>query len=166
MEKVPKRCSRFSDEIISKRIAEVYGSGILGDYKPWLQVGDFSSAGRGNRVLNPYTGRLHHFFADLEKDYYYLLLWSENVVDIREQFPLLPRSETEHIADALGYKHPKTPGGTTNTVMTTDFLLTIQGAEGTRNEATPLPETSAGTALSMRYGTGRSTLWPPFPYPP
>ena len=51
------------------------------------------------------------------------------MLDIREQFPLLPLSETEEIAAALGYKHPRAPGGACDEVMTTDFLLTVRGSD-------------------------------------
>jgi len=44
-------------------------------------------------------------YPTLEAKYFYLLEWADDVVDIREQFPLLPVSDTELIADEFGFKH-------------------------------------------------------------
>jgi hypothetical protein len=48
------------------------------------------------------------------------------VVDIREQFPLLPRDETMAIAKRCGFAHPADPGTKCLVVMTTDFLITVR----------------------------------------
>ena len=120
---------KITEEKIKKLIAEGRGQGEGAAYQPWLQIGNFSSTGRGSRIRDHRTGRIHHLFSELETRYYYILAWSEKVLDIREQFPLLPLSETEEIAAALGYKHPKAPGGACDKVMTTDFLLTVRGSD-------------------------------------
>lgn len=71
----------------------------------------------------------------MEADYYYILAWEYSVIDIREQFPLLPRSDTEETAYSFGYRHPKYPRTQTNEVMTTDFLITVQNEAGIHLEA-------------------------------
>src|SRR5690606_8003237 len=48
--------------------------------------------------------------------------------DIREQFPLLPQSRTEEIAEKLGIKHPHFDG--VPVVMTTDFVITLKTPNG------------------------------------
>lgn len=115
-------------------ISEGRGQGEGGDYLPWLMIGDFSSMGRGHRIKDVHTGRVHHLFSDLEASYYYLLAWADDVMDIREQYPLFPVLDTERIAETFGYKHPKAPGDRCNAVMTTDFLLTVQDGEHRRME--------------------------------
>jgi len=65
-------------------------------------------------------------FSDLERNYFYISEFYDCVVDIREQFPLLPKSETIVIANELGIKHPTNPKTNEPVVMTTDFLLTIE----------------------------------------
>ena len=124
-----RRQFKLTDEKNRKLIAEGRGQGEGAAYQPWLQIGNFSSTGRGSRIRDHRTGRIHHLFSELETRYYYILAWSENVLDIREQFPLLPLSETEEIAAALGYKHPRAPAGACDEVMTTDFLLTVRGTD-------------------------------------
>src|SRR5699024_12046965 len=52
------------------------------------------------------------------------------VLDIREQFPLLPQEETIVIAEELGIKHPADPKTGDPIVMSTDFLLTVDKGQG------------------------------------
>ena len=129
------RIRKWTSEKIEKLIQEGYGQGEGKDYKPWIQIGDFSSKGRGSRILGHKTGRVHHFFSDLESNYYYNVIWSDSVIDVREQFPLLPLSETEEIAEVLGIAHPKVPGSGISIPMTTDFLITVRNQNGTHLEA-------------------------------
>lgn len=60
--------------------------------------------------------------SDLEPNYFCLTEYSDLVVDVREQFPLLPLEETIVIAEELGIKHPTDPKIGEPIVMTTDFL--------------------------------------------
>lgn len=69
----------------------------------------FCSRGRTARGVGIKTGRLHGFLSDIECNYYYYLDISENVIDIREQYPLLPIEETILIANELELEHPKNP---------------------------------------------------------
>ncbi|AQT84734.1 Transposon Tn7 transposition protein TnsA [Paenibacillus larvae subsp. larvae] len=55
--------------------------------------------------------------------------WSEEVIDIREQFPLLPLEKTMFIAEKLGIRHPIDPKTKHPIVMTTDMLLTVRKGE-------------------------------------
>lgn len=116
----------WTEATINKRIKEGRGQGKSADYIPWIKVGEFSSRGRAHRIPDVKTGRIHHLFSDLEADYYYYLMWSDEVVDIREQFPLFPVSSTERIAQELHVKYPKDKYNDTSIVMTTDFLITIE----------------------------------------
>lgn len=115
---------------IEKWIKEGRGSGMGVDYKPWLNIQDVSSLGRSTRLKGIKTGRQHEFLSDLERNYFYLTEFSDSVVDIREQYPLLPLEETLVIADELGIKHPADSKTNEPIVMTTDFLLTVNKGEG------------------------------------
>ncbi|MGE7599604.1 TnsA endonuclease N-terminal domain-containing protein [Lysinibacillus fusiformis] len=115
---------------VEKWIKEGHGSGIGADYKPWLNIQDVSSLGRSTRLKGIKTKRQHEFLSDLERNYFYLTEYSDFVVDIREQFPLLPLEETIVIADELGLKHPTDPKTNEPVVMTTDFLLTVEKGNG------------------------------------
>lgn len=113
-----------------KMIKEGIGSGKGKDYKPWLEIQDFPSKGRVTRVKGIKTQRQHELFSDLERNYFYYLDFSDNVVDIREQFPLLPIEETMIIARELGIEHPNNPVTKEPVVMTTDFLITLKEKNG------------------------------------
>ena len=115
---------------IEKWIKEGRGSGVGSEYKPWLNIQDVASKGRSIRLKGIKTNRQHEFLSDLERNYFYLTEYSDFVVDIREQFPLLPLEETIVIADELGIKHPTDPKTHEPIVMTTDFLLTVDKGEG------------------------------------
>lgn len=93
------------------------------DYQPWLNVQDVPSRGLSSRVRGWKTGRVHHLFSKLEANYFYMLEWSPQVIDIREQFPL-PLKATVEIAAQLGYKHP--PRNKVPEVMTSDFVITVR----------------------------------------
>lgn len=116
---------KFSEEKIAQYIKEGRGQGEGRDYQPWIKPTEISSLGRGHRIAGVKTNRIHHFLSDLEARYYYILLWSDKVVDIREQFPLFPVTDTEAIAEKLAVKHPQYPDTKISTVMTTDFLITV-----------------------------------------
>ncbi|WP_249930994.1 TnsA endonuclease N-terminal domain-containing protein [Paenibacillus polymyxa] len=51
------------------------------------------------------------------------------MIDIREQFPLLPLDKTLYIAQKLGIKHPTDPKNKLPIIMTTDMLLTVKQEE-------------------------------------
>jgi hypothetical protein len=101
------------------------GQGTGSAYIPWLRVQSFSSLGDSNRTKGWKTGRRHEFMSDLENYYFYLLEWSPIVIDIREQYPLLPLISTKEVADHLGVKPPTIPNTSEMSVMTTDFLITV-----------------------------------------
>ncbi|HEV7926546.1 MAG TPA: TnsA endonuclease N-terminal domain-containing protein [Verrucomicrobiae bacterium] len=102
------------------------GQGRGADYKPWLLVQSFSSLGYSSRALSRKTGREHHLMSNLELDFFLILDLSPRVVDIREQFPLLPVAETMAIAQALGIRHPMDTRTKKPFVLTTDFLVTVR----------------------------------------
>lgn len=101
------------------------GKGTGKDYLPWLRVQDVPSKGLSTRVEGWKTKRIHHFLSQLELLYYYVLEWSRAILDIREQYPLLPLDETISIAQSCGIPHPVHPKTKKPVVFTTDFLLTV-----------------------------------------
>lgn len=112
-----------------KMIKEGRGAGIGNEYVPWLKIQDVPSLGRATRLKGIKTGRQHEFLSDMERNYFYILEYSDSVIDIREQFPLLPLEETILIANELGINHPKHPETGEFIVMTTDFLLTVDAED-------------------------------------
>lgn len=120
--------SRVSDKT---RYRQKRGTGRGKQYGPWIEVPDVSSIGRSHRVFWDKTERIHHFLSDIEELFFWICIWDEKIIDIREQFPLLPQVNTLYIAECFGYKHPAIPVKNQDIVMTTDFVITklIEGRE-------------------------------------
>lgn len=116
-----------------KRIAEGRGQGILGDYKSWLTIHDLASRGVVSRTLGRTTGRIHHTLSGLETAFLYILDASDQVLDIREQYPLLPVTETVLIAERTGIRHPRDSVSRYPYVLTTDFLITTKDGLAARS---------------------------------
>lgn len=111
-------------------ISQGYGQGSGLDYRPFFHVRDVPSLGRSRMLLGLKTGRVHHYLSDIEYKYHLLAEYEPSVVDIREQYALLPWQETQEISSALGIRHPTYPGTTTPTVMTADIVVTIRATGG------------------------------------
>lgn len=114
----------WTEKKIERLTAGGRGRGSGAEYQPWLTVSDLSSLGRSRRVWSPKTNRTHHLFSDVEYDLFLVCEWAQNVVDIREQYPL-DRALTQTVAQELRIAHPFYPGTHVPTVMTVDFLLTV-----------------------------------------
>lgn len=116
----------FDEKRIKRFTREGRGAGTGKHYKPWLTVSDVPSLGRVHRVFCPKTGREHHLLSDNEYYAFLLQWWDDNVIDIREQFPLIDRRETLEIAARCGVRHPVDPASGALWVITTDLLVTIR----------------------------------------
>ena len=75
---------------------------------PYLLVHDVPSNGLASRIWGWKTNRVHHLLSRLELIFFYMLEWCQDVIDIREQFPL-NLDETLAISDRLGVRHPRDP---------------------------------------------------------
>jgi hypothetical protein len=105
------------------KLKEGRGSGEKDLYKPWIRAHEVTGQGINNRPLGWKTGREHQLLSNLEYSVFLAFEWDDNILDIREQFPL-DQIKTINIANKLGVKHPSV--NDEPIVMTTDFLLTVQ----------------------------------------
>jgi len=119
-----KRKRHMTAEKQAEYLAAGRGQGFGEEYVPWLKIQDVASQGRVSRIDSWKTGRTHHFLSDIEKHYFYLLEWADDVVDIREQYPL-KLDVSLRVAGELGIMHPRDPKTKENIVMTTDFCITL-----------------------------------------
>lgn len=102
------------------------------NYIPWIKTRD-CFRGDGTRHLIPdlyHTKRIIHLMSNIEKDVYYTLRSNINVIELFEQFPLLPLGKTEELCDKYDIRHPNHPWKKNNIVMTTDFLIMVKGKDG------------------------------------
>lgn len=118
------KCRMPSVKIVQSWIDKGYGQGEGKDYTPFLYVRDVPSSGRSRMLLGLKTGRIQHYLSDVEFFHHILAEFSPQVIDIREQYALLPWGETQEIARKLGFRHPTYPGTRTPIVMTSDLVLT------------------------------------------
>jgi len=115
---------------IDRWIRQGYGSGERESYLPWLRIQDVPSRGVSKLVPGTTVKRGHHLLSKLEFLLFLYFDFSHHVIDIREQYPLLPLAETLSAADQLSIHHPVYPGTTTPVVLTIDFLLTLKKSTG------------------------------------
>jgi hypothetical protein len=118
-----------------KRWSQGRGQGSGAAYQPWLIVQSFPSKGEANRHRGWKTHRVQHFLSILERKFFYVLEWSTRVTDIREQFPLWPVASTLEVANHIGVKHPTDPNTKQEEIMTTDFVITVQDGDQSREIA-------------------------------
>jgi hypothetical protein len=121
--KMPSRRKRLTEDAIKRKLKAGFGSGFGPNYKPYLLVTDVPSRGTCTIIYGWKHGREHHLLSRLERNYFYVLEWDDQVTDTREQFPLTPISSTLEIARELGIRHPSVHRSPI--MMTTDFLLTL-----------------------------------------
>jgi hypothetical protein len=109
------------------KIKQKRGQGTGADYNPWIHIQEVSSLGT-KEIFNDWkTGRQMHLLSQNEVRWYYILRWNDDVLDIREQFPL-ELEKTLDLAEAMGVKHPKNR----HTHMTTDMLVTFRNNKNDR----------------------------------
>lgn len=131
MAKRKRKTNELSNE---KKLKQGRGAGSGENYKPWLHIQDVASRGLSTRIKGIKANRVHHFLSRLELFCFYCFDWSEDVIDIREQYPL-DQKETLAIAKMLNIKHPRVPRTLDWVVMTTDFLVTMRQPVGTYETA-------------------------------
>jgi hypothetical protein len=125
-----KRKIDWNENKLNKWIQEGRGQGEGKEYKPWLTVQDFPSKGRVTRIFGWKTKRTHHFFTDTETRYFYLLEWEDDVLDIREHYPLFNCEEVIENKDNLNFDLFKDKDMGTPYILSTSFLITLKKPNG------------------------------------
>lgn len=116
------------------RLKDGRGQGRGEQYVPFIKANDNKVASEGwlTRTLGWHSNRIHHTLSKYEYQYLLVQDWSDQVVDIREQYPLTPIEATQKIAARLNIKHPQLKGE--DVVMSTDFMLTTKSVHGELQE--------------------------------
>lgn len=139
--------SKIQDSKIKENIIKEYengikngrGTGRFDAYKPWLEAKDVKSKAVKSIFYSEKFKRIIHLFSHGEYAIFLQLEWNDNVIEVREQYPLDPYI-TLDICEQLNILHPGfTIGGK---VMTTDFLITYKGTN---------IEDHAYSALQVKY---------------
>lgn len=128
-----------------RALKQKYGLGEGSSYKPWLRVQDVKSRGNSGKIEGLKSGRVHHTLSEGESCFFYIAEFCDSVVDIREQFPLLPLDLSLKISKTIGVDHPENPQSKDPNIITTDFLLTCSDGVDTWYEAVSVkPEAELG----------------------
>lgn len=135
-------------------------------YRPWLYVHEVPSRGQSRRVSSEKTGRVHHLLSLTEFDFFIFFEWHQAVIDIREQYALLPVEETVELACQCGIRPPCKRGNEV-TVVTSDFVITRRAQGREREEAFTVkkaedlsqPRTLEKLEIERRYWQRRGVPW-------
>lgn len=118
-----KRRSGVTPKLRDRWVDEWLRDTERGPYRPFLRTEDVPSSGNRGRIRGVTTGRVQHVMSFNEMLALVRFDHDPSIVDIMEQYPLLPVGKTVAIAQELGIKHPCYPCSRTNTVLTTDFVV-------------------------------------------
>ena len=99
-----------------------------------MTIQDIGSLGLVSRVKGLKANRLHHLLSTLELNYFFILDWTDKVIDIKEQYPL-NLEETIALAKEINVKHPPKNNPENPTVMTTDFVISVHQPIGIKQIA-------------------------------
>lgn len=110
------------------RFIQKRGQGDGKDYKPWIRGREFNSAGTVSCPIDWKTGRIVECASQGEMEFYYITRFDDRVVDIKEQYPLLPIRDAMRAAEELGLNYPRIDKGEP-AVMTTDFLILLNNGK-------------------------------------
>jgi hypothetical protein len=119
-----KRDTSWTMAKYKRFLSENRGAGELASYKPWLSIQDFPSKGRVSRIKGWKTNRIHHFFSDIQTRCFYMFEWDDEIVDIREHYPLLDLAEV--VKDNKDLKQEFFINKEPPYILTTTFLLTLR----------------------------------------
>jgi TnsA endonuclease C terminal./TnsA endonuclease N terminal. len=125
-----KRNLEWNEDKFNRFLKEGRGQGEGKEYKTWLTIQDFPSQGRVSRVFGWKTKRIHHLFSDNQTRYFYLLEWSDSVIDIREHFPLLDIEKIIQDKDNLNLEKSVDKTSGIPYIFTTTFLITLRDIKG------------------------------------
>ena len=158
------KCRRmWNNTAYNKYIREGRGQGIGADYKPWINIQDFPSTGMVSRVSGTTTGRIHHLMSNLELFLFYLLDWSDDIMDIREQYPLVDINQAIDIAEKANIRYPYDPKSGFPYVLTSDFYLATKQGEMVLSvkpsSELGKPRVREKLEIERRYWTMRGVQW-------
>ena len=116
----------WNREKYEEYIREGRGQGTGLEYKAWIRIQNFASHGVVSRIKGRKTNRVHDLMSNNELAYFYLLDWSDKVLDIREQYPLLDLDTAIEVASWAGIKYPADKISAFPYVLTCDFMITTE----------------------------------------
>lgn len=132
------------------RLKRGFGLGRGKSYLPWLRVRDVPSLGTSGNPRGITVERVYHLLSTPERAYFHIVDRQPDVIDIREQFPILDLRATVSLCAERGVKHPRK--GRYFQPFTIDFLITRRTPEGLVYEARSIktPQDAQDQATRLR----------------
>jgi hypothetical protein len=160
---MPKHHRVWNANMHEVYVREGRGCGSGSGYAPWIRVQDFASRGVVSRVKGRTTGRVHHLMSNYELAYFYILDWSDVVMDIREQYPLADLACAVNVAAQAGIKYPTDRISCYPYILTCDFMIsTANGLKARTIKMTKeleKPRTLEKLEIERRYWLEKGIDW-------
>lgn len=118
---------RWTKQKIERYRKEGRGKGIGETYKSWLTTSDMPNEYNEPMLMTPYSWkhqRIYYLLSELDIAYFYMLEWDDNVIDIRENFPLEQEILTKIVESYDINNRKQLP-----LFVTTSFLITTQSGD-------------------------------------
>lgn len=160
--------NEWTKEKLKRYIKEGRGQGTGKDYKPWVKISDYSSKGRATRILGVKTKRIHHLQSDNQLRAFLIYEFHQDILDIRESYPLLDIMEVIDNKDDLRFDKFTEKETGEQFVICTNFLLTVKEPNGKEKlVARTIKNTSELTKkitlekleIERRYWLGKDVDW-------
>ena len=101
------------------------GTGTGADYTAYVRSNELPGHPSVTYVVRDWkTGRAVHLLSGGEQMQYYILRFRDDVLDVREQFPIPIESSLEIVSNYKGFRHPYNKFGEL-VPFTTDFLVDL-----------------------------------------
>ena len=139
------------------RLRRGVGLGIGDQYQPWLRVRDIRSHGTSGNPRGITIPRIYHLLSTPERIFFHLLDRQADVVDIREQFPILDLSATLTICGELGQRHARI--GSFPEPFTLDFVVTRETPTGLIYQARDIKTAENAAEQRVKARTAVSYEW-------
>ena len=123
--------SELYPQYLRSRINRGQGVGKGIEYRSWLKIREVPSKGSSAAVMGILVRRRFELLSQLETIFFFLTERRPDVVDIRENWPILDLARTVELCAKLGVRHSSK--GLYPFPFTIDFLITEKAVGGLRH---------------------------------
>ncbi|WP_047154581.1 heteromeric transposase endonuclease subunit TnsA [Aneurinibacillus tyrosinisolvens] len=122
--------SEWNEEKLQRFLKDGRGQGKFESYVPFIQIHDFGSLGRSSRVKTWRFNRIYHLLSDAETRYFYLTEWEDEILDVREHYPLYDLQEVLGEQKDIDVNKFTDKKSGFPYILTTTFLITVKDDKG------------------------------------
>lgn len=135
------------------------GKGEKESYRAWLLPHAVSKKEYFSSIPGSwFFQRSYHLPSHLERLYFYILNWDQDILDIRESFPL-ERESTIRLCKELKMKHPSDLSTKIPLILTTSFLITRRNGDREETSAISVYRKDKKTKTQNEYISLVEAYW-------